>query len=201
MKALYHFVVKLEKTHHDTIELENGTVLHVDPKWKEFERRVMYGEVTSLPIKYDVDVEVGDTLFFHHHVVMSDALKIDVNEEQRFIVGYDPDNTLACHAIAYRSKKTGELHMLADWVFLQPMEEEEEKQSDIIEVVDLKPKSHLKAKVFCCPKDMITQGVQPGDIVGFKQNRDYEMKLEDETVVFRMRSEDMMYVQPQDAIS
>ena len=48
---------------------------------------------------------------------------------------------------------------------------------------------------------MITQGVQPGDIVGFKQNRDYEMKLEDETVVFRMRSEDMMYVQSQDAVS
>ena len=48
MKALYHFVVKLEKTHHDTIELENGTVLHVDPKWKEFERRVMYGEVSVL---------------------------------------------------------------------------------------------------------------------------------------------------------
>jgi co-chaperonin GroES (HSP10) len=200
MKALYHFVVKLEKTHHDTIELENGTVLHVDPKWKEFERRVMYGEVTSTPVKYDVDVEVGDTLFFHHHVVMSDALKVEVNDEQRFIVGYDPVNTLSCHAIAYRSKKTGELHMLADWVFLQPIEEEKQ-HNDFIEIVDLKPKTHLKAKVFCCPKDMITQGVKPGDIVGFKQNRDYEMKLEDETVVFRMRSEDMMYVQPQDAIS
>jgi len=201
MKALYHFVVKLEKTHHDTIELENGTVLHVDPKWKEFERRVMYGEVTSTPVKYDVDVEVGDTLFFHHHVVMSDALKVEVNDEQRFIVGYDPENTLSCHAIAYRSKKTGELHMLADWVFLQPIEEEKKKDSEIIEIVDLKPKTHLKAKVFCCPKDMITQGVKPGDIVGFKQNRDYEMKLEDETVVFRMRSEDMMYVQSQDAVS
>jgi co-chaperonin GroES (HSP10) len=200
MKALYHFVVKLEKTHHDTIEMENGTVLHVDPKWKEFERRVMYGEVTSTPVKYDVDVEVGDTLFFHHHVVMSDALKVEVNDEQRFIVGYDPVNTLSCHAIAYRSKKTGELHMLADWVFLQPIEEEKQ-HNDFIEIVDLKPKTHLKAKVFCCPKDMITQGVKPGDIVGFKQNRDYEMKLEDETVVFRMRSEDMMYVQPQDAIS
>ena len=200
MKALYHFVVKLEKTHHDTIELENGTVLHVDPKWKEFERRVMYGEVTSTPVKYDVDVEVGDTLFFHHHVVMSDALKVEVNDEQRFIVGYDPVNTLSCHAIAYRSKKTGELHMLADWVFLQPIEEEKQ-HNEFIEIVDLKPKTHLKAKVFCCPKDMITQGVKPGDIVGFKQNRDYEMKLEDETVVFRMRSEDMMYVQPQDAIS
>ncbi|MAL74435.1 MAG: hypothetical protein CMM62_05625 [Rhodospirillaceae bacterium] len=200
MKALYHFVVKLEKTHHDTIELENGTVLHVDPKWKEFERRVMYGEVTSTPVKYDVDVEVGDTLFFHHHVVMSDALKVEVNDEQRFIVGYDPVNTLSCHAIAYRSKKTGELHMLADWVFLQPIEEEKQ-DNEFIEIVDLKPKTHLKAKVFCCPKDMITQGVKPGDIVGFKQNRDYEMKLEDETVVFRMRSEDMMYVQPQDAIS
>jgi co-chaperonin GroES (HSP10) len=200
MKALYHFVVKLEKTHHDTIELENGTVLHVDPKWKEFERRVMYGEVTSTPVKYDVDVEVGDTLFFHHHVVMSDALKVEVNDEQRFIVGYDPVNTLSCHAIAYRSKKTGELHMLADWVFLQPIEEEKQ-DNEFIEIVDLKPKTHLKAKVFCCPKDMITQGVKPGDIVGFKQNRDYEMKLEDETVVFRMRSEDMMYVQPQDAVS
>ena len=131
---------------------------------------------------------------------MSDALKVEVNDEQRFIVGYDPVNTLSCHAIAYRSKKTGELHMLADWVFLQPIEEEKQ-HNDFIEIVDLKPKTHLKAKVFCCPKDMITQGVKPGDIVGFKQNRDYEMKLEDETVVFRMRSEDMMYVQPQDAIS
>ncbi len=46
MKALYHFVVKLEKTHHDTIELDNGKELYVDPRWQEFERRVMHGEVT-----------------------------------------------------------------------------------------------------------------------------------------------------------
>jgi len=196
MKALYHFVVKLEKTHHDTIEMSNGMSLYVDPKWKEFERRVMYGEVTATPVKYDVDVKPGDTLFFHHHVVMSDALRIQVDDEDRFIVGYDPDNTLGCHAIAYRSKKTGELHMLADWVFLQPLEEEEpeEKEGEII-MVDFKPKTHLKAKVFCCPKDMITQGVKPGDIVGFKKNRDYEMRLEDGTTVFRMRSEEMMYVE------
>ena len=51
MKSLYHFVVKLDKTHHDTIELDNCTELYVDPKWKEFERRVMYGEVTSTPVK------------------------------------------------------------------------------------------------------------------------------------------------------
>ena len=84
--------------------------------------------------------------------------------------------------------------MLADWVFLQPLEEEEPEESEII-VVDLKPKTHLKAKVFCCPKDMITQGVKAGDIVGFKKNRDYEMRLEDNTTVFRMRSEEMMYVE------
>ena len=195
MKALFHFVVKLEKTHHDTVQLDNGKEIYIDPKWKEFERRVMYGEVTSTPVKHDVDVKVGDTLFFHHHVVMSDALKIDVDGEDRFIVGYDPVNTLSCHAIAYRSKKTGKLHMLVDWVFLQPLEEEKEDDDSFIEIIDLKPKTHLKAKVFCCPKDMITQGVRPGDVVGFKQNRDYEMKLEDETVVFRMRSEEMMYVE------
>tara|TARA_Y100001937_G_scaffold10764_1_gene13077 strand:- start:1043 stop:1633 length:591 start_codon:yes stop_codon:yes gene_type:complete len=194
MKALYHFVVKLDKTHHDTIELGNGKEIYVDPKWKEFERRVMYGEVTSTPVKYDVDVKPGDTLFFHHHVVMSDALKIQVDDEDRFIVGYDPVNTLSCHAIAYRSKDTGKLHMLADWVFLQPIEEEEPEESEII-IVDLKPKTHLKAKVFCCPEDMITQGVKQGDIVGFKKNRDYEMRLEDDTTVFRMRSEEMMYVE------
>jgi DNA-binding transcriptional regulator PaaX len=42
---------------------------------------------------------------------------------------------------------------------------------------------------------MITQGVKAGDIVGFKKNRDYEMRLEDDTIVFRMRSEEMMYVE------
>ena len=110
-----------------------------------------YGEVVSVPAKYETDVEPGDTLFFHHHVVMSDALHIDYNGEDRYIVGYDPVNTLACHAIAYRKKDSGELHMLADWVFLQPLEEEKKDESTI-EVVKFEKDPTIKAKVFCWPR-------------------------------------------------
>ncbi len=194
MKALYHFVIRLEKTHHDTIELDNGTELYVDPKWQEFERRMTYGEVVSVPAKYETDVEPGDTLFFHHHVIMSDALHIDYNGEDRYIVGYDPVNTLACHAIAYRKKDSGELRMLADWVFLQPLEEEK-KDDSAIEIVKLEKEPTVKAKVFCCPENMITQGVEPGDVVGFLPGRDYRIKLDNDEVVYRMRSEEMMYVE------
>ena len=152
-----------------------------------------YGEVVSVPAKVRDRCGARRHLFFHHHVVMSDALHIDYNGEDRYIVGYDPVNTLACHAIAYRKKDGGELHMLADWVFLQPLEEEKKDESTI-EVVKFEKDPTIKAKVFCCPENMITQGVEPGDVVGFLPGRDYRIKLDNDEVVYRMRSEEMMYV-------
>ena len=75
------------------------------------------------------------------------------------------------------------------------MEQEElTLQSDIIEIVDLTEKLPTKAEVVYTCKEADELGVVPGDIVGFKQNRDYRIII-DGVDYFRTRAEDLMYVE------
>ena len=67
-------------------------------------------------------------------------------------------------------------------------------QSDIIEIVDLQEKLPTKAEVVYTCEEADTMGVKAGDIVGFKQNRDYRITI-DGTEYFRTRAEDLMYVE------
>ena len=73
MKMLYYFVVDLPSKFHDEIDF-NGGKLYMDTKFDEFEHRVTQGEVVSIPHKFDTDVQPGDTLFFHHLVVINGGM-------------------------------------------------------------------------------------------------------------------------------
>ena len=74
------------------------------------------------------------------------------------------------------------------------MEEEEEQLSDIIEVVKLKEKPVTKGVVAFQAPWVKELGLKVGDVVGFKKNRDYRIKI-DGKEYYRTRAEDLMYKQ------
>ena len=85
--------------------------------------------------------------------------------------------------------------MLADWVFLEPLEIEEEEVSDGgIIMVSLEEKKEVEARIVTPSQYMIEQGVKKGDVVGFLPDRDYKMKLDDGSIVYRMTDDDVLYV-------
>ena len=69
MKSLRHFLVRVPNVTRDTFTLGDKE-LYLDTKWDEFSHRTMEGEVVATPAKYKTEVKVGDTLYFHHHVVL-----------------------------------------------------------------------------------------------------------------------------------
>ena len=73
MRTFDLFVVKLEKTLNDTITTDSGLELYIDNKYHEFENRVTEGPVVAVPFKYETGVQPGDTLYFHHLVVINDG--------------------------------------------------------------------------------------------------------------------------------
>lgn len=73
MKTLDIFVVELENQINDTVTTESGFVLHKPEGFREFENRVNEGPVVCSPIRYDTGVKEGDTLYFHHLVVMNEG--------------------------------------------------------------------------------------------------------------------------------
>lgn len=191
MRTFNLFVVHLEKTTSDTIKTAGGLELYIDTKFNEFENRITEGPVVAVPFKYDHGVEVGDTLYFHHLVVINDGQPL-TGEDNHYVVRYDPDITINNQAIAYKSAKTGDIHPLAGWSLLEGVEEEEEQLSDIIEVVKLKEKPVTKGKVAFKAPWVDELGLEIGDVVGFRKNMDYRINI-DGKEYYRTRAEDLMY--------
>ena len=196
MKTLDLFVVELEKKINDTISTDSGLELYIDTRFEggEFEHRVTEGPVVSYPIKHDTGVQVGATLYFHHLVVRNEGQAL-TGHDNHYIVRYDPNHTINNQAIAYKSSKSGHIHTLAGWALLESVEQEELKtKSDVIEVVELKKKLPTKGRVAFTAPWIEDLGVKVGDVVGFKQNRDYRIKI-DGREYYRTRAEDLMYVE------
>lgn len=193
MKTFDLFVVDIKKRINDTIKTESGLELYIDNRFDEFKNRTTEAPVVAVPFKYDTGVEVGDTLYFHHLVVINDGQPL-TGEDDHYLVRFDPDHTVNNQAIAYKSAKTGRVHPLAGWSLLERVEEREEKQSDIIDVVKLKDSPVTKGKVSFTPPWVEDLGLEVGDVVGFKKNMDYRITIEG-TEYYRVRAEDLWYVE------
>ena len=193
MKTFDLFVVEIDKRIKDTMKTESGLELYIDNRFNEFQNRTTEAPVVAVPFKYDTGVEVGDTLYFHHLVVINDGQPL-TGEDNHYLVRFDPDNTVNNQAIAYKSAKTGRVHPLAGWSLLERVEEREEKQSDIIDVVKLKDNPVTKGKVSFTPPWVEELGLEVGDVVGFRKNMDYRITIEG-TEYYRVRAEDLWYVE------
>ena len=193
MKTLDLFVVELEKQIKDTITTKEGLTLYVDSRFNEFEHRVTEGPVVSAPLKHDTGVESGDTLYFHHLVVLNEG-QVLTGKENHYLVRYDPNHTINNQAIAHKNED-GEVKPLAGWSLLEAVEQEELKtKSDVIEVVELKKKLPTKGRVAFTAPWIEDLGLEVGDVVGFKQNRDYRIKIDGQEY-YRTRTEDLLYVE------
>jgi len=193
MKTFNLFVVELDKTINDTITMSNGTELFIDTRFEggEFNNRVTEGPVVAIPFKYDTGVKEGDTLYFHHLVVMNEG-QILTGEDNTYIVRYDPDFAVNNQAIAYKCQNDGKIRCLAGWCLLEPVEEEED-ENGLIEVVSLKEKLPTTGRVAYMCEEAEYLDIEKGDVVGFKENRDYRIKI-DGVEYYRTRAEDLMYV-------
>lgn len=194
MKTFNFFVVELKQLINDTIKTDSGLELYIDTRFEmgEFEYRITEGPVVAAPFKYDTGVEPGDTLYFHHLVVMQGGQPL-TGDDDHYIVKYDPE-AINSQAIAFKSKETGKIKTLGGWTLLEAVEEEEEITSDLIETVALKEKLPTKGRLVYGNEETEYMGLNPGDVVGFAKNRDYRIKIEGKEY-YRTRAEDLLYVE------
>jgi hypothetical protein len=192
MRSLEKFVVELKKTLNDTMVLDSGLELYVDNKYNEFQHRVTEGPIVSVPAKYDTGAQPGDTLYFHHLVVVNEGQPL-TGVEDHYLVHYHPEQAVNSQAIAYKDSD-GKIHMLSNWTLLEEVKEEKKPESDAIEIVKLKEEKITKGRV-AFPSSRIEEiGVKVGDVVGIPVNRDYRINI-DGKEYFRTRLDDYLYVE------
>lgn len=194
MKTLDLFVVELKKKINDTITTDGGLELYIDTRHEgsEFRNRVTEGPVVCAPCKYDTGVKPGDTIYFHHLVVVNDGQAL-TGCDDHYLIRYDDNHTINNQAIAYKCQDTGEVKPLAGWSLLEEVEEEADLKSDVIDLGTVKKKSPTSGRVAFDAPWLEELGVHSGDVVGFKENRDYRIKI-DGKEYYRTRAEDLMYI-------
>ncbi len=193
MKPNSYFIVTIEKPINDTITTDGGLELYIDNRFDEFGNRVNEAPVFAVPFNYDTGVKPGNTLYFHHLVVINEGQRL-TGYKDHFLVRYDSSATINNQAIAYKDQDTGVIHPLGNWCVLESVEEDEEILSDIIEIVELEVKPPTKGKLAFSSPATEELGLQVGDIVGFPKGLDYRFKI-DGKEYYRVRSEDLLYAQ------
>jgi len=192
MRTYNFFVVEITSVTKDTIKTDGGLELYVDSRFNEFEHRTQCGKVVAVPFKFDTGVEVGDELYFHHHVVLNDGQPL-TGYENHYLVAYDPESAVNSQAIAYKDKD-GEIHPLSAWSLVEQIQEEREEKSDLVEVVTLKEKPVTKGRIAFDTQHVKDLGLKVGDVVAFKKNMDYDVTIGDKKYG-RVRTNDFLYVE------
>lgn len=182
MNSLYDFLVYMPKAFNDEVEI-GDTKIHLDPKWDEFNNRKMEAEVYATPLKYDTPVKAGDTIYFHHHVVIAGNGKGQLVDDDLYRVAYDPNNSYNTQAYAYKCKETGEVHLLSEWVFLKPADQEQEETTDTGIILSLKkPEYNQFGYVLYDSPAVRDLGLHKGDKVMIMKNADYRMNVDGQEV-------------------
>ena len=119
MKTFNLFVVELDRTINDTITTSGGLELYIDNRFNEFENRVTEGPVVAVPFKYETGVEPGDTLYFHHLVVINEGQPLTGNDNH-YLVRYDQDHAINNQVIGFKSSSTVLSNLFAGWSLLDP---------------------------------------------------------------------------------
>lgn len=198
MRTFNFFVVELEKLVNDTVTLDNGLELYIDTgkdDMGEFNYRVTEGPVVASPFRFHTGVRPGDTLYFHHLVVMQGG-QVLTGDDSHYIVKY-AEEAISNQAIAYKCQDTGKIKPLYGWSLLEPVEEEEKEDGGLVELVQLKENLPTKGRVAFSSDQIEEIGLKVGDVVGFKENRDYRIKI-DGKEYYRTRVEDLLYVEEEE---
>lgn len=190
MQALDSFIIELDKHVNDTITTDSGLELYVDTRFDEFKYRATEAKVHGTPARYETGVRPGDTLYFHHHVVL-DKGQIMPGEENKYLVFYNEVQASTNQAIAYKDQNTEEVKTLYGWALLEPFEEVEEEDEGVIKLVTLKENPVTKGVV---SMDIEELSLIKGDVVGFKKNRDYRIKI-DGKEYYRVAISEILYKQ------
>jgi co-chaperonin GroES (HSP10) len=181
MKAIYDFLVRLPEAFNDEVKV-GDTTLYIDPKWNEFENRKMEAEIVAVPEKYDTGAKVGDTLYFHHHVLIAGNGKRQRVQDDIYYVKYNPNNSQSTQAYAYKNKD-GDVQLLSEWIFLDPEDQPDEAVTESGIITELKKPEYNQFGYVVYDSPVVRDlGLKAGDKVMIMKHADYRMKVDGKEV-------------------
>jgi len=181
MKSLYNFIIKpLNKRYDNTVKVDNKNLI-VNTQVEDFKFISKEAEVVSIPSAFDTVIEVGDKIIVHHNIFRR---WYDQRGNARNSAKYFTNNLYFAELDQiYLYKKDNKWNSFNDRCFVMPLKNNDQfrnsKTQKLIGVLKIGNSSLEALKIL------------PGDVVGFKPNREWEFKINNE-LLYCMKSNDIV---------
>jgi len=172
-------LIELEKETEDTIKLSTGTELWLDTDIERLWHARQHGIVKytspnlSKRINDGLDLKKGDKVYIHHLVI--DNI-VEIDGEKLYKADIEQ---------IYAYKRDGEIKMLMDYIFVEPVENED-KVSEHGIIIKSKEKE-ISNQGIVSYTNKFTEGFEIGDKIIFQKNCNYKIKVDDREL-YRMRN-------------
>lgn len=153
----------------------------------------MEGEVVSLPLAADINLEVGDIIYFHHNIA-----RMTYTSKNTKVSSYKIDEEKNLYEVPlnliYGYKRDGKVYSISPFCFVKPLDletEAEEKTSSGIFLPPTVRKNNIKQYGYIThsnPELEKDLDIHVGDKIIFSNFSEYEINIDDD-IVYRMRTD------------
>lgn len=182
--GINYFFLDVDQNTNRTIKL-GDLELYYDPEYRPLENAIQVGKIGALPSKvhesyrYDVDLKVGDTVYFHHFIVQKNN---EIYYENLYGANYSQ---------IYCAIKDGNIQMLEDFILVKPIKEDESKLERKVGSIIIQAKLKVEdikqhGIVHHVPKQAAEKGIKQGDHIVFDKACEYPLTVEGE-LFYRMK--------------
>jgi len=181
MKSLFSFIVTpLGQRYDNTIDVD-GKELIINTKIETFKAVNNLAKVVAVPLAFETDIKVGDTIVIHHNVFRR---FYGMKGEQKNSRAYFTEDLYFCDADQiYLYKTNAEWKSFGDCCFVKPI-----KNTDYLKLN--KEQKHIGILKYG-NSSLNELKINPGDLVGYKPFGEFEFVIDDQRL-YCMKSNDIV---------
>jgi len=181
MNSLYKFIITpLNQRYNNEIEVDDKKLI-VNSSIEEFTFISRHAKVLSIPAAYDTDIKVGDIVIVHHNIFRR---WFDQKGKERNSSSYfKEDLYFAQPDQIYLYKRNNEWKTFGGYCFVKPVKDD----NLLINTIDKKFVGILKYG----NEYLNSQGVNPGDLISFPRNREWEFII-DKELLYCMKAKNII---------
>lgn len=160
------------KDSYERKEVIGGISISLNNVGNNVKNTVRFGEVLSVPILYELDIKVGDIIYFHHNVTREPQKLTNDYDYNHGQYDYDRFDDLfrVPPTLMYAIERDGKIMALSPFCYIKPFDKE---GFGIIKYGN---------------KSLEDRGYKEGDKIIYSKDSDYVFKIKNE-VLFRMQSD------------
>lgn len=193
MKATLFFLVRVENSYNNYVELDNGTQFAINNSIDTVKEINRVGKVIDAP-KGSI-VEEGDMLLFHHNICRESWGVKGKKRKSIFSITDDTFYVPATEIFMYMKKGTDKWTAAAPFVFIEPIPAEAKQLSNglTVEEDSYKGMKPLVGRVAYANDQLLSKGVKEGDVIAFQQDSEHEYEIKG-NLYYKMKNRDILAI-------